>query len=107
MLHLDAAPHYGSAWAGLTLDQLLAFAQQHGSDKVSSSMGSWHGSAYSHVELHCGDIAAVGPSREYSIDLAPKVSCWSCSMTEADSSPLHPRAEVEVQLEVQWRCRDL
>ena len=70
MLHLDAAPHYGSAWAGLTFDQLLAFAQQQ---------GSWHGSAYTHVELHCEDVAAVGPSREYSIDLAPKVSCWSFS----------------------------
>ncbi len=78
MLHLDAAPHYGSAWAGLTLDQLLAFAQQHGSGKASRPLGSWPCSVYSHVELHCEDVAAVGPSREYSIDLAPKVSCWSC-----------------------------
>ena len=78
MLHLEGAPHYGSAWAGLTLDQLLAFAQQHGRVKPSRPLGSWPCSAYSHGELHCEEGAAGGPSREYSIDLAPKVSCWSC-----------------------------
>ena len=93
VLHLDQANNYGAAWSSLTLEEVLAWGQHrwalpgesnkpvdaaarpdaeqqlHGALHVPAQDGQ--SQLYSHVELyqHQEDL---GPSREYSIDLASK-----------------------------------
>ena len=93
VLHLDQAKSYGAAWSSLTLEEFLAWAQHpwalpgESSEVVNAAArhnaeqklhGALHVPAqdgqsqlYSNVELYQqqGDL---GPSREYSIDLASK-----------------------------------
>ena len=93
VLHIDQAKNYGAAWSSLTLDEILAWSQQHSTSSGTSAdlppaalqptadqqlQHALHISAqdgqsqlYSNVELY-QQHENLGPSREYSIDLAGK-----------------------------------
>lgn len=59
MLHLDSEDFYGSSWASLPLEDFIARAACYGQgDSV----------AYCRQDV-------LGSSRQYNIDLAPKVGC--------------------------------
>lgn len=92
MLHLDSAPRYGSHWAGLDLDAFLAWAEdahQRAAAGEADGLGpqelppeegggvlmpSRSGPVlYGAVELMCGDLSVMAQSREFTVDLAPKV----------------------------------
>ena len=100
VLHIDQAASYGSAWSSLTLDQFLGWAHQvsdfmamPSAAAQAGAQGSGNSAAadacaseflhvpvnhaqdqtYSNMQLHQRPVE-LGPSREFSLDLASKAS---------------------------------
>ena len=99
VLQLDPSDHYGGAWASLPLDELAGLLQDAGADvgtptgaasqlgqqadsSSAADAGQQQGQGLSlaaaagirGAQVWQRDSADLGPSRQYCLDLAPKVS---------------------------------
>uniref|UniRef100_A0A061R5K8 Rab proteins geranylgeranyltransferase component a 1-like n=1 Tax=Tetraselmis sp. GSL018 TaxID=582737 RepID=A0A061R5K8_9CHLO len=103
VLQLDANEFYGSDWASYNLEGFLKWAEcqhektseVHGTatatcsardrqqgELQSRSDGNSHITLHTHVELFCWDTSVASASREYSVDLAPKLMFCSGEMVD-------------------------
>ncbi|CAL8462001.1 g1532 [Coccomyxa elongata] len=107
VLHLDPAGYYGSQWTSFQLDQFLDWSKSHGCDTSEASdngIGSQQTSTlkntaeeesflevpisndpgtYTNVEVQRAEGAELGPSKEYNIDVAPRVVHCAGSLINA------------------------
>eukprot|EP00803_Ostreobium_quekettii_P009742 evm.model.scf_124.4 EVM.evm.TU.scf_124.4 scf_124:77679-82034(+) len=85
VLHVDDGEVYGDDWGSLTLAELKARLEAPPQSQEAIDLGeeveglgvrrlARDSHPYSNVEIHEADGVDTGPSRDYTIDLAPKVA---------------------------------